>query len=326
MREMLEAGVHFGHRTKYWNPRMASYIFGEQNKIHIINLENTLPMFVDATNFIGSIAGKRGKILFVGTKRAARDAIKDEASRCNMPYVNHRWLGGMLTNFRTVRQSIQRMKDLQGMYDDGSIAKVNKKEALQLSREKEKLERSLGGIKDMNGLPDVVFVVDVGHEKIAVNEATKLGIPVVGIVDTNNSTKGVDYVIPGNDDAFRSIRLYTKHIADAILEGRTVAMQMDGAEDDFVELDENGSVKNDKTKNMAKKAPKKATKKSHVKKVASKGKTPNAPEEESGSIEGLTPKANINASAEPSAIQESGSVSSETVSNDTTGSVSTNPE
>jgi small subunit ribosomal protein S2 len=223
MRQMLEAGMHFGHQTRYWNPKMANYIFGERNKIHIINLEKTLPMFNDSMNFLGKMVANGGKIMFVGTKRSARDSIREEAQRCGMPYVNYRWLGGMLTNFKTVKQSIKRLKDLETMAEDGSFERLNKKEILQLNREKDKLERSLGGIKDMARLPDAIFVIDVGHEKIAINEARKLGIPVVGVVDTNNSPEGVDYVIPGNDDAIRAIQLYLAAAADAILDAKSAA-------------------------------------------------------------------------------------------------------
>ena len=239
MRQMLEAGVHFGHQTRYWNPKMAPYIFGERNKIHIINLEKSLPLYNEATNFLGKLAANKGKILFVGTKRAARDNIKEHAERAGMPYVNHRWLGGMLTNFNTVKNSIKRLKELEVMAADGSFAKVNKKEALMMTREMEKLERSLGGIKDMNGLPAAVFIIDVGHEKIAVSEARKLGIPVVGIVDTNTNPDGVDYVIPGNDDAMRAIQLYVRGVADAVVESRSAALQPMGADENaFVEVDE----------------------------------------------------------------------------------------
>ena len=223
MRQMLEAGVHFGHQTRYWNPKMGQYIFGERNKIHIINLEQTLPMFNDAMNFVGKMASKGGKILFVGTKRSAREAVRDAASACKMPYVNHRWLGGMLTNFKTVKQSIRRLKELEKMAEDGTFQKLGKKEVLMLTRESEKLERSLGGIKDMKGLPDAIFVIDVGYEKIAVQEANKLGIPVIGVVDTNNSLQGIDYVIPGNDDAIRAIQLYVSATSDAVNEGHVAA-------------------------------------------------------------------------------------------------------
>lgn len=236
MRNMLEAGVHFGHQTRYWNPQMAPYIFGERNKIHIINLEQSLPMYNDAANFLGKLAANRGKILFVGTKRAAQEAVKEAATACGMPYVNRRWLGGMLTNFKTVKASIKRLKELEAMSTDGTFNQLSKKEALSLSRQLEKLERSLGGIKDMNGLPDALFVIDVGYEKIAISEANKLGIPVVGIVDTNHSPKGVDYVIPGNDDAIRAIRLYVKGFADAIQTGRDSAAPVGG--DDFVEMED----------------------------------------------------------------------------------------
>ena len=220
MREMLEAGVHFGHQTRFWNPKMAPFIFGERNKIHIINLEKTMPRAKDALNFLGKVASNKGKIMFVGTKRAASESIRAEAERCGMPFVNHRWLGGMLTNFRTVRASIKRLKELEEMAKNDNYEKIGKKEILQLSREQEKLEKTLGGIKDMNGLPDVLYVIDVGYENIAIQEATKLGIPVVGIVDTNNSPDGIDYIVPGNDDSMRAIKLYTRMAADAILVGK----------------------------------------------------------------------------------------------------------
>jgi small subunit ribosomal protein S2 len=223
MRQMLEAGMHFGHQTRYWNPKMANYIFGERNKIHIINLEKTLPMFNDSMNFLGKMVANGGKVMFVGTKRSARDSIREEAQRCGMPYVNYRWLGGMLTNFKTVKQSIKRLKDIEAMAEDGSFERLNKKEVLQITREQDKLERSLGGIKDMARLPDAIFIIDVGHENIAINEARKLGIPVVGVVDTNNSPEGVDYVIPGNDDAIRAIQLYLAAAADAILDAKSAA-------------------------------------------------------------------------------------------------------
>jgi small subunit ribosomal protein S2 len=237
MRDMLEAGVHFGHQTRYWHPQMAPYIFGARNKIHIINLEKTVPALKEAQNFLGGLAARKGNILFVGTKRSAREIIRTEAQRAGMPYVDHRWLGGMLTNFKTVKQSIRRLKDLETMSQDGTFASMRKKEAMMRTREMEKLERSLGGIKDMNGLPDALFVVDVGFEKNAIHEANKLGIPVVGVVDTNNSPKGVDYVIPGNDDAIRAVRMYVTAIADAVDEGRRSTAHL-GA-DDFVEMEEN---------------------------------------------------------------------------------------
>ncbi len=242
MRQMLEAGVHFGHQGRYWNPKMAPYIYGERSKIHIINLEQTLPLFNDAMNFVGSLAANRGKILFVGTKRAARDTIQEEAVRCGMPYVNQRWMGGMLTNFKTVKQSIKRLKDLEALFEEGGgHERISKKEGLNRRRELDKLERSLGGIKDMAGLPDALFVIDVGHEKIAVSEAVKLGIPVVAVVDTNGSPIGVDYVIPGNDDAIRAIKIYLGSASAAILEGRSAALQMQGEADEFVEVDESGA-------------------------------------------------------------------------------------
>jgi len=241
MRQMLEAGVHFGHQTRYWHPKMAPYIFGDRNKIHIINLERTLPLYEEALNFIGSLAAKKKNILFVGTKRSAQQVIEEEAKRCGMPYVNQRWLGGMLTNYKTIRQSIKRLKDLEAMEQDGRLERFNKKEALGLKREMEKLERSLGGIKDMPGIPSALFVVDVGHEKIAVAEAKRLGIPVIGVVDTNNSPDGIDYIIPGNDDAARAIQLYVRGVADAVTSGRAVALQSGGG-DEFVEMDEEGSA------------------------------------------------------------------------------------
>ncbi len=278
MRQMLEAGVHFGHQTRYWNPKMAPYIFGERGKIHIINLEKTLPLFNDAMNYISSLVANGNTILFVGTKRSAQDALREQAIRCGMPYVNHRWLGGMLTNYKTVRQSIKRLKDLEGMEEDGSLARLSKKEGLMLHREKEKLERSLGGIKDMSGIPDAMFVVDVGYEKIAISEAIKLGIPVVGVVDTNNSIGGVDYVIPGNDDAIRSIKLYVESAADAVETGRqSIARIATESEDEFVELDEGGRTAPKK----AAKARKKITNKVTVKKKAAAGAKPEAAEEPS---------------------------------------------
>jgi small subunit ribosomal protein S2 len=242
MRQMLEAGVHFGHQTRYWNPRMAPYIFGARGKIHIINLEKTLPLFTDAMNFLSGLAQKRGSVLFVGTKRSARDSVKEEAVRCGMPYVSQRWLGGMLTNFRTVKASITRLKEIEGMSVDGSFEKLVKHEVLGLIREKEKLDRSLGGIKNMNGLPDALFVIDIGHEDIAVKEAKKLGIPVIAVVDTNYDPSLVDYAIPGNDDAIRAVQLYTRAAADAVLEGKAAAPQFAAAaKDEFVETDAEGN-------------------------------------------------------------------------------------
>ena len=237
MRQMLEAGVHFGHQTRYWNPKMAPFIFGDRNKIHIINLEKTLPMYLDAMKFMRKLASNKGNILFVGTKRQAREILKEEAERAGCHFVNFRWLGGMLTNFKTVKQSIKRLQEVQTMLSEENIGKLAKKEALLLRRELDKLERSLGGIKDMGGLPDMIFVIDVGHEKGAITEANKLGIPVVGVVDTNNSPIGVNYVIPGNDDSTQAIRLYVRGAADAILEGRSQSLQEIVGEE-FVEVEE----------------------------------------------------------------------------------------
>ena len=241
MRDMLEAGVHFGHQTRFWNPKMAPYLYGHRNKIHIINLEKTLPLYNDAVNFIGKLASRKGKVLFVGTKRAAQAIVAEEATRCGMPYINRRWLGGLLTNFKTIRQSINRLNELEAAKQDGSMARMSKKDMLMHNRELEKLERTLSGIKGMTGLPDALFIIDVGYEYIATKEAQKLNIPVVGVVDSNNNPDGVDYVIPGNDDAIRSIRLYAQGIADAVIEGRqTVAHIGAGEGDEFVELDESG--------------------------------------------------------------------------------------
>jgi small subunit ribosomal protein S2 len=237
MRDMLQAGVHFGHRTRFWNPKMQPYIFGSRNKVHIINLENTLPAYVKALQFVRSLAAKNNKILMVGTKRAASKLIKEQAIRAGMPYVNHRWLGGMLTNYKTIRQSIHRLAELENQRQDGTFDKLTKKEVLILEREMTKLERSIGGIKTMVGLPDALFVVDVKHERIAVSEASKLSIPVIGVVDTNSSPEGIDFVIPGNDDAIRAIQLYVKGIADAYLEGKQ--SNLTGVEEDgFVEAEE----------------------------------------------------------------------------------------
>ena len=247
MRQMLEAGVHFGHQTRYWNPKMAPYIFGARGKIHIINLEKTVPLFGDAMNFISAIAQKRGMILFVGTKRSARDAIKEEAERCNMPYMTQRWLGGTLTNFATVKKSVSRLKELEAGETDGSFQKLVKHEVLGLRREREKKFASLGGIKEMNRLPDALFVIDIGHEDIAIKEAKKLGIPVIAVVDTNYDPALVDYPIPGNDDAIRAVQLYARAAADAVLEGKAAAPQPAVREDEFVELDAEGNpVKQDK--------------------------------------------------------------------------------
>jgi small subunit ribosomal protein S2 len=240
MREMLEAGVHFGHQTRYWNPKMAPYIFGHRNKIHIVNLEKTIVLYQDALKFVRQLSSNKGSILFVGTKRQAREIVREEALRCGSPYVDYRWLGGMLTNYKTVKGSVQRLKDMLAMREDGSFEKLSKKEALQYEREITKLERSLGGIKDMNTLPDALFVIDVGYQKGAISEAKKLGIPVIGVVDTNHSPDGVDYVIPGNDDSNRAIKLYARGMADAVLEGRSTSIQeiVKGGSDEFVEVED----------------------------------------------------------------------------------------
>lgn len=233
MREMLQAGVHFGHQTRFWNPKMAPYIFGARNKIHIINLEHTVPAFNDALTVIKKLASNKNKVLLVGTKRSASKIIKEQAERCGMPYVSSRWLGGMLTNYKTIRQSIKRLRELEQQSADGTFAKLTKKEALMRTRDMEKLERSIGGIKDMAGLPDALFIIDVDHERIAIQEANKLGIPVIGVVDTNSNPDGVDYVIPGNDDAIRAVKLYASAVAEAVLAGRG---DTSATPDEFVEV------------------------------------------------------------------------------------------
>jgi small subunit ribosomal protein S2 len=237
---MLEAGVHFGHQTRYWNPKMAPYIFGHRNKIHIINLEKTLSLYQDALKFARTLAANRQTILFVGTKRQAREIVREEAVRCQMPFVDHRWLGGMLTNFKTVKQSIKRLKEMETMLQDGTFERISKKEALGLTRELAKLQRSLGGIKDLGALPDALFIIDVGYQKGAVAEANKLGVPVIGVVDTNHNPEGIQYVIPGNDDSSRAIRLYARGMADAVLEGRTQSLEevVAASRDEFVEVEE----------------------------------------------------------------------------------------
>ena len=243
MRQMLEAGVHFGHQTRYWNPKMADYIFGQRNKIHIVNLEKTLAMYNDAMKYVRQLAQNRGTILFVGTKRQAREIVAEEAKRCGMPYVDHRWLGGMLSNFKTVKGSIKRLKDLDTMKTDGTFERMSKREALSMSRELDKLEKSLGGIKDMGSLPDAIFVIDVGYHKIAVTEAKKLGIPIVAVVDTNHNPDPVAYVIPGNDDSSRAIRLYARGVADAVLEGKSDSVQeVVASGDEFVEVADEASA------------------------------------------------------------------------------------
>ena len=276
MRQMLEAGVHFGHQTRYWNPKMAPYIFGERNKIHIINLEKSLPLAREAYAFVKATIADGGKVLFVGTKRAARDSVRNHAIRCEMPFVSQRWLGGMLTNYKTIRQSVKRLMMLEEMAAEGGFEGLTKKEVLGLNREREKLERSLGGIKEMKSLPDVMFIIDVEHEDIAIREARKLGIPVVAVVDTNCSPDGVDYIVPGNDDAMRAIELYTALIADAVLDGKASLPEVALGEDEFVELDEEGNVK--KAGGRKKKGAKKPARKPAVKKKAA-AKKPVAAEE-----------------------------------------------
>ena len=274
MRQMLEAGVHFGHQTRFWNPKMAPYIFGERNKIHIINLEKSLPMAREACAFVKGTVADGGTVLFVGTKRAARDAVRKHAIRAGMPFVSQRWLGGMLTNYKTIRQSVKRLLTLEQMAEDGAFEGLTKKEILGLSREQEKLERSLGGIKEMKSLPDVMFVVDVDHEDIAIREAQKLGIPVVAVVDTNCSPDGVDYVVPGNDDAMRAIELYTALVADACLDGKASLPEVALGEDEFVELDDEGNVQ--KTRGKKKTTRKPSKKAAGRKKTASKAAPPAA--------------------------------------------------
>ena len=301
MRQMLEAGVHFGHQTRYWNPRMAPYIFGARGRIHIINLEKTVPLFTDAMNFVSGLAQKRGTILFVGTKRSAREAIREEAARCGMPSISQRWLGGMLTNFRTVKQSVARLKEIETMSTDGSFDKLVKHEVLSLIREREKLEKSLGGIKDMNRLPDALFVIDIGHEDIAVKEAKKLGIPVVAVVDTNYDPTLVDYAIPGNDDAIRAVQLYASAVADAVLEGKAAAPEIAAsAKDDFVELDANGNPLGHKEANdrdRRKPAPRKAPAKRAA--APRRGPPTQATKPQSGTADGIDAAAGETASAKP---------------------------
>ena len=240
MRQMLEAGVHFGHQTRFWNPKMAPYIFGHRNRIHIINLERTLERFNEAAKFARQLAANRGTVLFVGTKRQAREIIIEEAQRAGMPYVDQRWLGGMLSNFKTIKTSIRRLKEMEQTIEAGGLERMSKKEALTFQREVDKLNKSIGGIKDMNALPDALFVIDVGYHKIAVTEASKLGIPIIGVVDTNHSPDGIAYVIPGNDDSSRAVRLYARGVADAVLEGKAQALQgvVNVATGEFVEVEE----------------------------------------------------------------------------------------
>jgi small subunit ribosomal protein S2 len=303
MRQMLEAGVHFGHQTRYWNPKMAPYIFGERNKIHIINLEKSLPLAREASAFVKATVADGGKVLFVGTKRAARDSIRNHAVRCEMPFVSQRWLGGMLTNYKTIRQSVKRLMALEEMAAEGGFEGLTKKEILGLNREREKLEKSLGGIKEMKSLPDVMFVIDVEHEDIAIREAKKLGIPVVAVVDTNCSPEGVDYIVPGNDDAMRAIELYTSLIADAVLDGKASLPEVALGEDEFVELDEEGNVKKagDRRKKGAKKPSRKPTVK---KKVAAKKPEAEKPAEEAAPAEEKTAEAEAETPAAEAAPAE----------------------
>jgi small subunit ribosomal protein S2 len=300
MRQMLEAGVHFGHQTRYWNPKMAPFIFGERNKIHIINLEKSLPLAREASAFVKATVADGGKVLFVGTKRAARDAVRDHAIRCEMPFVSQRWLGGMLTNYKTIRQSVKRLVMLEEMAAEGGFEGLTKKEILGLNREREKLEKSLGGIKEMKSLPDVLFVIDVEHEDIAVREARKLGIPVVAVVDTNCSPDGVDYIVPGNDDAMRAIELYAAVIADAVLDGKASLPEVALGEDEFVELDEEGNVKKStgRKKKSGKKTSGKPGRKAVVKTKVSVGKADGAKGEEAKPEE---PKAEEAKAEEPKA-------------------------
>jgi small subunit ribosomal protein S2 len=301
MRQMLEAGVHFGHQTRYWNPKMAPFIFGERNKIHIINLEKSLPLAREACAFVKGTVADGGKVMFVGTKRAARESIRNHATRAESPFVSYRWLGGMLTNYKTIRQSVKRLLNLEKMAEEGGFEGLTKKEILGLTREQEKLERSLGGIKDMPGLPDVLFVVDVDHEDIAVREARKLGIPVVAVVDTNCSPDGIDYIIPGNDDAMRAIELYAAMVADAVIDGKASLPEVALGEDDFVELDEKGNVK--KSSGRKKKGGKKATvkKKAPAKKVEVKAEEVKAEEPKAEEVKAEEPKAEEVKAEEPKA-------------------------
>jgi small subunit ribosomal protein S2 len=269
MRRMLEAGVHFGHQTRFWNPKMAEFIFGERNKIHIINLEKTLPLYEGAAEFVRKLVSDGGTLLFIGSKRAAREAMAAEATRCGMPYVTQRWLGGMLTNFKTIKQSIKRLKSLDDITAPGAPTEFTKKEMLRFVREKLKLEKTLGGIKNMDALPTAVFMIDVGHEEIAVREARKLGIPVVAVVDTNCSPEGIDYLIPGNDDAMRAIQFYAEGIADAVIAGKASLPEVPTGDDEFVELDEAGKPK---VEAKAAKRPPPAKKRARVTKVRAKGR------------------------------------------------------
>ncbi len=296
MRQMLEAGVHFGHQTRFWNPKMAPFIFGERNKIHIINLERTMPLFGEAAEFIKNIVANRGTVMFVGTKRSAREAIKTEAMRCGMPFVNHRWLGGMLTNFKTITASIRRLEELEEMEESGAFDALTKKEVIGLRREMDKLFRSLGGIKNMKGLPDVLFIVDVGHENIAIREAVKLGIPVIAVVDTNCSPDGVDYIIPGNDDAMRAIQLYAHGVSEAVLDGKASLPEINLGDDEFVELDDEGKPRKKST------ARKPARRKKAARKVVvttlRRASADNEPAEEKPVADAVDPAAEVQAKPE----------------------------
>jgi small subunit ribosomal protein S2 len=302
MRRMLEAGVHFGHQTRFWNPKMAQFIFGERNKIHIINLEKTLPLYKAAAEFVRKVVADGGTLLFVGSKRAAREAVATQAVRCGMPYVTQRWLGGMLTNFKTIRQSIKRLKSLEEITEPGANVEFTKKEMLRLVREKEKLDKTLGGIKNMEALPSAVFLIDVGHEEIAVREARKLGIPVVAIVDTNCSPDAIDYPIPGNDDAMRAIELYAEGIADAVIDGKASIPEVPTGDDEFVELDESGKPR---VEQKPKRAP--AKKRARVTKVRAKGRgRPSAEEGSAGAEAGAGKAAEAGAEADAGKAAEAG--------------------
>jgi len=294
MKDMLQAGVHFGHQTRFWNPKMSQYIFGSRNKVHVINLENTVPAFNEALDLLRTEASKGNQILFVGTKRAAHKIIKEQADRCGMPYVSHRWLGGMLTNYKTIRASIRRYRELESQESDGTFDKLTKKEALMRTRMKEKLENSIGGIKDMNGLPDILFVVDVDHERIPINEANKLGIRVVGIVDTNSDPDGVDFVIPGNDDSIRAIKLYTASVADAVLEGKAQSAPVT-SKDEFVE------VVDDKAEPELEKAPEETPEKATKSSEETSEKTEKAPKPKAKAKAPAKAKAKAKASAKAKA-------------------------
>jgi small subunit ribosomal protein S2 len=306
MRQMLEAGVHFGHQTRYWNPKMAPYIFGERNKIHIINLERSLPMAREAYAFVKAVVSDGGTVLFVGTKRSAREAVRKQAERSGMPYVSYRWLGGMLTNYKTIRQSVKRLKELTELVEEGGFEMLTKKEVLRLDRERDKLERSLGGIKDMGALPDVMFVVDVDHEDIAVREARKLEIPVVAVVDTNCSPDGVDYVIPGNDDAMRAIELYTTLMADAVLEGKASLPEVPLGEDEFVELDEEGRPRkaSGRKKKAARKPAARTARKVTVRKKPAVAEEAPAKAETAGAEEAAATEATAGGVNEAAAVDE----------------------